>query len=319
MEGEPRSGAREAVQWLAERPPKWGGAWALGCALCAQQLAAGGHSTSWARYEVRHAKQASQVAQHLRTGIHRSAVTLHFQPPAPHAVSHHPADSDKQLLSGAVPQLEDWLRAWRMVRTPVSFEAASQQWNTEHYVSGNRTRPVDRRAIKAMVHIMAETVRSEQRSVIRKCTAISIGVDDKSLRRLIKWQADDPSAPLGARSGILDSFVVDRDPDMAPEDFGEDYSLRMSQSIQDAIRAFCTPLGGQTDNDLVNHFRCSIRCFVADGSAAAQKAGLLIQDKGAAKQGTIGILRITWRVCRIRAFVFLSLSTHHLALGRPII
>ena len=172
-----------------------------------------------------------------------------------------------------------------MVRTPVSFEAAADSWSTEHYISGTRCRPVHRKAIKAMVHIMAEDVRSEQRSIIIQYTSISIGVDDKSIRRLIKWKADDPSAPLGARAGILDSFIVDRDPDVKPEDFGEDYSLRMAESIQDAIRAFCTPLGAPTDHDLVDHFRNSVRCYVADGGSAAQKAGLLLKDQGWGKPG----------------------------------
>ena len=71
---------------------------------------------------------------------------------------------------------------------------------------------------------MAEQVRVEHRAVIRGNQFISVAVDDKGLRRLIKWKADDSSAPKGARSGILASFVVDRDLEMQLEEHELDYA-----------------------------------------------------------------------------------------------
>jgi hypothetical protein len=60
-----QAGPRRRVAWLAERPVRWGGAWALGCTMCADAAARQGNRdgqsaprrsrqrTAWARFEVR--------------------------------------------------------------------------------------------------------------------------------------------------------------------------------------------------------------------------------------------------------------------------
>ena len=69
-----RTGRKETVEWLAERPARWGGTWGLGCVMCAEAAArqaigdveqgpARRRGSSWARFEVR---CASLQAQHVR-------------------------------------------------------------------------------------------------------------------------------------------------------------------------------------------------------------------------------------------------------------
>ena len=68
-----RTGRNETVEWLAERPARWGGTWGLGCVMCAEAAArqatgdvengtARRRGSTWARFEVR---CASLQAEHI--------------------------------------------------------------------------------------------------------------------------------------------------------------------------------------------------------------------------------------------------------------
>ena len=67
--------------------------------------------------------------------------------------------SDEQLLSGAVPQPADWLRAWRVCMNPVAWTQAAEQAQTEHYIAQIRTHSVKPRAMQSMVSCMKEALR----------------------------------------------------------------------------------------------------------------------------------------------------------------
>ena len=120
------AGPCRRVAWLAERPVRWGGTWALGCTMCADLLSRQtfGESdkksrrarqrTVWARFEVRPATlQAEHIRQHQNYDLHRLAVQAWLRPDAPLRLSLTAALGDDALLAKHVPQPEDWLLRWK--------------------------------------------------------------------------------------------------------------------------------------------------------------------------------------------------------------
>ena len=129
------AGPRGKIIWLSQRPARWGGAWALGCSLCAAALKmrqvscdtagtqkpknAGGSRTGrsnciWARYEARPSfLQAEYVKQHACSDCHKLGEQAFLMPDEPVRLSLQRDISDDRLLSGGVPQLQDWVRVWR--------------------------------------------------------------------------------------------------------------------------------------------------------------------------------------------------------------
>ena len=130
-------GSRENVVWLAERPARFGGEWALGCTICSwfaqrawseQRGSEGscGSSTSqlqrgtasmcrlgsrFARFEVRaECLQAEHFKQHAVSAVHRRVVVAWLNPDAPLTFALQAILEDELLLSGAAPQPADWLR-----------------------------------------------------------------------------------------------------------------------------------------------------------------------------------------------------------------
>ena len=113
---------------MAERPSRWGGAWGIGCAVCAglqdraettptstahgsaRASTPGKHvrarcGTKWARYEVRSSHlQSEHIFQHTLTDAHKIAAMAHCAPDRPVVVALQRSLDDDQLLSGAVPQ-----------------------------------------------------------------------------------------------------------------------------------------------------------------------------------------------------------------------
>ena len=320
---------REATQWLAERPARWPGPWGLGCAFCAAfveklreadaRTTLARFGTKWARFEVRtRCLQASHIRQHLGYELHRLATEAYFRPDAPVRVLLQ-SDDEADLLAGAVPQLADWLRAFRAARTPASFASVAETLRTEHYIRGIRARAVQRRALHAQVAIMAEVVRRRQRRWIRDAASITIALDDKGPHRLIRFKADclsnlsaldcakaTEATPAGGESagvgdavdigeaagetafrngsvfphegacaGVLGLFRPHHDAEV--EDFDEDYSMKMCESIVGAIRDFCTPWAEPRDEALLAHFLNSVRVYMADGAASVQKCGQLLR------------------------------------------
>ena len=222
---QPRAGqtaGREVVQWLTERPARWPGAWGLGCALCAGfysrvkasndcQRNASRFGTKWARYEVRVGSlQACHVHQHLGKECHRVATEAYFQPDAPIRKVLQREHGDEELLRGAVPQPPDWLRAFRSVQSPESFNAAEEHQETEHYIRSIRARPVLRRAVKSQIAIMAEVIRCVKRRWIQDASSITISLDDKKPHRFIRFKADCLSHLPRKREGSASETGHDR-------------------------------------------------------------------------------------------------------------
>ena len=226
--------------WLQERPSRWGGKWALGCAFCRMmceksarkkfpapdasgsstmvgsdarwrgrgddEAMRGRSGTRWARYEVRpRTLQAANIAQHLQSDEHLAAERAFFLPDAPEVerVAAKAAEDERELLRGAVPQLPDWLRLFRMVTSPVSFRSAALASKTEHYIRSIRAGPVQRRAMAQMVRVMAEVLRTRKRAWVRGAYSITLSIDDKGPYRLIRFKVDAAGPGLGEEVGGL--------------------------------------------------------------------------------------------------------------------
>ena len=125
-----------------------GGAWVLGCSLCAAALArrqvpcgtagtqkqknAGGSRTgrsncTWARYEARPSfLQAEYVKQHACSDCHKLGEQAFLMPDEPVRLS--------LQRDGVVPQLQDWVRVWRWSREGDSWASAERHSHTENWI-----------------------------------------------------------------------------------------------------------------------------------------------------------------------------------------
>ena len=292
--------------WLSERPRRWGGAWGLGCTLCAQSLARSSESSvagtcvgepapnvsrkrrtacasslgrqtkrrlgcAWARYEVRPLTlQAEYVKQHMHYDVHKISERCFFFPDDPVKLALQANADDDRLLAGAVPQPEDWLRIWRLVRSHLSWQAAAQHMQTEHFISQMRERPVQRRALEDMTEIMREVIRIEKRQWIRDCVAICLTFDDRKGYKLVRFKCDMPLPHRGAvaqyaRHGILG--CVDTIYGATFDAMSEDYAVSVVDKVNNMIKSFASPLGETAmDSSLYDKFCASTRSIVVDGA-----------------------------------------------------
>ena len=279
-------GKRERVAWLAERPPEYGGDWALGCALCAalqyrlwKECGARGRrakrriSTKFARFEVRSVKcmQACCFHQHAGSDCHIKAVDAFLRPGKPLVeILTPPPGTDEQLLLGSVPQIPAWLRVWRSSATLVSFQGASANLSTEHYIDPAFPE-VERRSVKNMFAIMSEVSRRRKRLWLSKAQSITITLDDRNEYKLLRFKCD-YEAEWRGRKGVLATLRRDGKAGMSQiEDFDDVYAQRQVDAIRGAVRQFCTTIDGAFDDDLFRHMCAHVRALGSDGAPSAVK------------------------------------------------
>lgn len=253
-------------------------------------------STKWGAFEVCSLKcmQASAIRQHARYTVHQVALRAFLEPDRAVSELMPCQQGDEGLLRGNVPQPEDWLRAWRACRTPASFSAAEKAFHTEHYIQALRASPVKRRTVRNLVLVMQEAIRIKKREAIRACRSCSLQVDDRKDYRLITFRCDvqprnaeaeskDPrsTVPLPQAAHFSGVLAVQRHgPDAVQlEVHDNDKSNQVADSILEAMRSLCVPLGKGVDQDLWLHFQSVVRQYVADGGAPVQKAGRALASK----------------------------------------
>ena len=129
--------------------------------------------------------QASNLQNHAQSNIHRLALKAFLAPTAP-LVSMIPSEQDDELLSGAVPQVEDWLLAW--VESQASFRQAAQALTASRWLASARRPEVKAKAMQNMLQTMAEAVRLRHRECLRKACCVSLMLDDKKHWRLIRFK-----------------------------------------------------------------------------------------------------------------------------------
>lgn len=284
------AGPRGRVHWLQERPVKWGGTWALGCAFCAD--AASRYSSEgkrpsattrrqrrgskWCRYEIcPKTLQAEHVKQHAHYDAHKAATRMYFQPESASSFELQATEEDDALLAGAVPQPADWLRAWQAARCAQSWAVAATHGVVENFAHQIRQRAVQSRGLKAMAEVLQLVIRRRKRQWIRECTSISLSFDDRQGYKLILFRCDAPlpcaATPDGAQSparaatptawrdgivGCTDCLIG-----CTLNDLADDYALRTVAQVVKQVRAFCGD-----DEELNTKFMNSVRVVVVDGA-----------------------------------------------------
>ena len=97
--------------------------------------------------------------------------------------------SDVELFRGGVPQVADWVNAWRACRTPVSFRSAEKFGITADFLYSTRKRSaVSRRAFRSMVLVMSSVLRRRKRDILRGSGAIAVSLDDRAAYRLLRFK-----------------------------------------------------------------------------------------------------------------------------------
>lgn len=247
------------TQWLVVRPHHMGGDWGIGCRFCAQYMLlnrtrgrAEGSSrrgpkfadTKWARFEVRSPEQiaARGICQHAGTLQHRLATKSFFLPgdiASTVSVSSE-LEAAHALFIGGVPQVVDWLHAWRACKTPQSFKAAEENGITNNFAQGSRVHGTSRKAFASMVRVMSLCIRDAKIQKLRKATVVSLGLDDRGSYRLIRFTCDVAGSGDRAR-GCLG--VLYKGGDMPSKELAscdDDYSRAMAQSVVRCIEVLAT-------------------------------------------------------------------------------
>ena len=227
--------------------------------------------------------QAENIRYHANSLAHKFAEASWFRPDEPVCIALQATLEDDRLLSGNVPQPQDWLRAWRIARDPRSWQAAERDDVTSNFICQIRTLAVQRRSWKALCVTMAEVVRNRKRDALRAATALSIGFDDKASRKLLMFKCDTPGLPsmscldadktllpYGARLAMIGCMPPDI-PQMA--EYDDDYARRTASGVVKLFERFCTR-GGQLDEDLFESLLLKVRMVCVDG-ALLKTANLL--------------------------------------------
>ena len=239
--------------------------------------------TKWARYEISSSLQAQNIRQHVHGDVHKIAVEAYFKPDEPISIALQASADDDRLLSGSVPQPADWLRAWRMIMDPKSWQGAVKSAGTEHYIAQIREKSVGPSAIKANVYTMGEVHRQRKRQWLREATHIFIGFDDKERRKLLAFKCDAASCSdkddrcllrYGARMGKFGTLPCSVKAKI--EDWEDDYAVRVAEHVKHTIEMFCTPLRGERNDADVKMILGKIRGIVVDG--ALLKAARMLRD-----------------------------------------
>jgi hypothetical protein len=280
-------GPRRRIVWLAERPARQGEAWALGCTFCASyECRSVGDSTAppsrrgpstrrrggFGGFCVRtRSLQASTIRFHEESLGHKFAAASWFKPDEPVCITLQATAEDDRLLSGNVPQPQDWVRAWRISRDPRSWQAAEHDDETFNFLCQIRPKAVQRKSWKALCVTMAEVVRKRKRDALRVATTISIAFDDKASRKLLMFKCDTPGLPslscldadktllpYGARLAMIGCMPPDLS---AMSEYEEDYAQRTARSVLKLFERFCVD-----DKDLLESLLLKVRVACVDGA-----------------------------------------------------
>jgi len=125
--------------------------------------------------------QSSAIWLHSQSSCHRRAAQAFLSPDTPVSKLTQATAEDSQLLCGSVPQLGDWLRTWRVLKSPLSFATAEKLSYTESFIACVRIdcRAVSQRAFRSMALVMHEVVRERKVAALRESTSVSLSFDDR--------------------------------------------------------------------------------------------------------------------------------------------
>ena len=176
--------------------------------------------------------------------------------------------ADKSLLKGKVPQITDWINAWAEATEHVSFRKQVRIWGKKN---GRKIHDYRRKVRRNQLKVIAETRREDVRKHLRRATCISLALDERKYKKIVRFRCDAPKRPFFFR-GILGVHTCEKS---AVGDFEEDHALIAVRTVDRFLNRFCTPLGGTIDMELKEHIRKSVRTFAADGASKERRALLL--------------------------------------------
>ena len=238
------------------------------------------------------------LRQHADTAQHKVAVRAYLAPTLAVSEVELPP-GDRELFRGGVPQVEDWLRAWRACRTPQSFRAAEAHGITDNFIKGSRVPGACRKAFKSMIRVMVFVLRARKLAVLSKAKSCTLLFDDRKDFRIVSYRCcmSEPMESNGpgvqASSGVQanagsgvqanKSFVstgrlavLRRGGEFSKRtlsDVDEDYSKAMAASVVGGFRRIAeSPVTGMVDGAIVGRMCMTVRMAVADGASPAQKA-----------------------------------------------
>eukprot|EP00435_Cladocopium_sp_Y103_P019417 s794_g4.t1 len=246
-------GSKQMI-WLNEKPARLGLSWGIGCDVCASMLARLVAHPSESCRPCSASSQSESLKQRLNTKWGRYEIS----------------SMSSEAFGGAVPQLEDYLRVWRYVKSSQSFKSMEATTFTEAFISQKRAEPqeVKRRAVTQIVKVLREQVRRRKVAALLQATTMTIIVDDKKDHRAILFHSN-----CGA--GLVQVLRIGESSIAAHED---DYAARMADSIDRGLQLLATPLFGDVDPWVYTHLKEILRHFTADGCPAAQKAGRILTE-----------------------------------------
>ena len=129
-----------------------------------------------------------------------------------------------------------------------------------------------------MIEVMAEVIRQEKRANVLSAHSISLALDDKAPYRIVRYRTCNKTDGH-VSDGIL---AVLRHGGQASSatcaSLDEDYSVRMAQSILEAIRRLSTTLLGDLQSEIADAFGARVRSYSSDGGKPMLKCGLLLRQ-----------------------------------------
>ena len=268
--------------------------------------------TKWARHEISYSHlQSEHIRKHSFSQAHKLSTARYFAPDVPVKVLLQRTQEDEELLQGAVPQLEDYLRVWRICREPQSWLSAEHSLATDQYISQGRAPNAKRRALQSIAAIEREVTRERKRDCIRACTYISYVWDERDGHLLLRFRCDVPPwSHAKCRVGSAEakdqckiawgrSLAADINEEEAMklchasgvigisrmyyektlEELTDKGAEQMVNDVVSLLRSFCVPLGGSLDANLFDAMKSKCIGVAVDG--AALKAANLFKEKHA--------------------------------------
>ena len=140
--------------------------------------------TKWSQFRVSSisSMQSCTIRAHAESLVHKMAWKAFCNKQLLHSIVQEPLE-DSYLQKGGVPQVADWLRLWKALRsTNLSLRGLEQLSFTDSFAACDRTecKGISREAYKQMVAVFVDVLREEKREALRKAVAVCISTDDKS-------------------------------------------------------------------------------------------------------------------------------------------
>ena len=228
--------------------------WCLSCGPC--EMAAAMNKTAGAAWRAARLPQfrgptlqLQNFLRHSQSAMHRDAVNA----------------GNEEVIDA--PPLEDFEAAW------AAAAGSSGEAATALNMSNRRT--------SSLQWCLTEAIRNAARETLRKAVAISLQLDERHGRLLVKYHAC--GHDLVVRVGVLALLqnVGKTAPEMAAGVHAAVRSICVRRQPNGTCnRSRCAPVASEDDNDvLAQHILNHIICYVADGDSASQLCGKMLHMK----------------------------------------